>query len=663
VRRICTTKVRTTWRSRYLRLAGVLALGLALGAVTVDVASAAAPLSWSTPQSAGIGALSGVSCPSFGLCVTVGAENATVNTSPPGGGSWSAAASTGAAHALEAVSCPTTTLCVAVGDDGDVATSVNPGGDSWLAAANPASGADTDNLESVSCPTATFCIAVDADGGAIYTQNPGSGASWTHITIDSGADLVGVSCASSSLCAAVDSTGRLFLSTTPTSGAWPHQTIDSGGSLAAVSCASSGPCVAVGKDSDGDGAAWASGDPSASEPTWSSTEIDGSDTPNAISCTPEAFCLVGDSDGYLLENDSPAAASPSWSSAQPYGISVGGVSCTDAGLCAAVYGSGYALTSTLPAPTVATATGTANSQTVATLTATVNPNDAVLSSCHFNYGPTTAYGSSAPCASTPSPTGGAQTVTAQISGLTASTTYHFQIVAASDPGSSAGADATLTTPAPLKPSPALSGTAAVGDTLTCNVGTTVPAGLTVTYAWVRDTTTISGATGAQYVVAVADETHHLNCAVTISGDGGTQSASSGYDAVPSETIGMLTETSVSKASVAARSASTTVTCSPEALGHCTITMRLTLTETIRRDGVISHRTVALGSHSTEIAPGAKATVKVSLNKTGRQMLAADRRLKTTVTVSGTVVGVITGTLLKHSITFTTDPAHAKRHST
>ena len=638
----------------------MLALGVALGVVTAGAASAAAPLSWSGPQSAGIGSLSGVSCPSFGLCVTVGSESASVDTSPSSGGSWSGAV-TGAAHALSAVSCPTTTLCVAVGDDGDVATSATPASGGWSATAI---SADTDDLTSVSCPTAMFCIAVDADGGAIYSQNPAAGtsASWTHITIDSGADLVGVSCASSSLCAAVEDTGRLFISTTPTTGAWPHQTIDSGGSLTAISCASSGPCVAVGKDADGNGAAWASGNPSASEPTWSSTEIDGTDTPNGVACTPEAFCLVGDSAGYLLENDSPTAASPSWSSAQPNGSSVSGVSCTDAGLCAAVYGTGNALISTLPAPTVATGTGTADSQTLATVTATVNPNDAVLTDCHFNYGTTAAYGSSVPCASTPSPTGGVQTVTAQISGLVASTTYHFQIVAASDPGSSAGADTTLTTPAPLKPSPLLSGTAAVGDRLSCNVGTTVPAGLTVTYAWVRDTTTISGAAGAQYVVAVADETHHLNCEVTISGDGGSESASSGYDAVPSETIGMLTETSVSKASVAARSASTTVTCSPEALGRCTITMRLTITETIRRNGVISHRTVTLGSHTTEIAPGASAKVTVSLNKTGRQMLAADGRLKTTMSVSGTVVGVITGTLLKRSITFT-NPAHAKRRAT
>ncbi len=659
MRRICTTKATTTWRRRYLRLARVLALGAALGAATASAASAAAPLSWSASQSAGVSAPSGVSCPSFGLCVTVGSESASVDTSPSGGGSWSAPAPTGAAHALNAVSCPTTTLCVAVGDDGDVATTATPASGGWTATAV---SVDTDNLTSVSCPTTTFCLAVDADGGGISTLNPGVGAVWTHIAIDTGVDLTGVSCTSNSFCAAVDSTGRLFITTTPTTATWPHQTIDSGEPLTAISCASGGPCVAVGKDADGNGAAWASGDPSASAPTWSSTEIDGGDTPNAISCTPEAFCLVGDSAGNLLENDSPAAASPSWSSALPSSSSVSGVSCTDTGLCAAVYGSDNALTSTLPTPTVATETGAAASQTLATLTATVNPNDAVLTDCHFNYGPTIAYGSSVPCASTPSPTGGVQTVTAQISGLAASTTYHFQIVAASDPGSSAGADATLATPAPLKPSPLLTGTAAVGDTLTCNVGTTVPAGLTVTYAWVRDTVAISGATAARYVVAVADETHHLNCVVTISGDGGSESASSTYDAVPSETIGMLTETAVSKASVAARSASTKVTCSPEALSHCTITMRLTITETIRRDGVISHRTVTLGSHTTEIAPGASADVTVSLNKSGRQMLAADGHLKTTVTVSGTVVGVITGTLLKHSITFTTNSAHAKRRS-
>ena len=50
--------------------------------------------------------------------------------------------------------------------------------------------------------------------------------------------------------------------------------------------------------------------------------------------------------------------------------------------------------------------------------------------------------------------GGAQAVSAQISGLTAGTTYHFQIVAAERRSRrAAGADATFTTPAAAEGEP------------------------------------------------------------------------------------------------------------------------------------------------------------------------------------------------------------------
>jgi hypothetical protein len=292
------------------------------------------------------------------------------------------------------------------------------------------------------------------------------------------------------------------------------------------------------------------------------------------------------------------------------------------------------------------------------LNATVNPDDTVLTSCYFNYGTTTAYGSTAPCASLPSPTGGAQTVTAQISGLTASTAYYFQVVAGSAAGSATGAGASLTTLAPLRPGPSLSGTAALGDTLTCQIAVAVPAGLTVTYAWIRDATVIRGATSATYLVTSADETHHLYCMATISGDGGSVTGSSGYLAVPSETVGMLTETSVSTASVAAHSVSTTVDCSPEAVPQCTIKMLLTVTEVTNGHDKV----VTVGSKTAEIADGATAKVTVELNTEGRGLLAHKHQLRTALTVSGNVVGVISGKLLTNTITFTTKTSNAARRS-
>jgi hypothetical protein len=633
----------------------VLAFMLALLALAAGAASAAAPLSWTAPVSSAVTAPTSVSCPAFGLCVAVGSESASIDSTPGTGGSWSAVG-TGSTHALASVSCPSTALCVAVGGAGDVVVSGNPTGGSW-GALNPATGSDTENLASVSCPSTTFCLAVDKDGGAIYSTVAGL-ATWTSMTIDSGVALNGVSCPTSSFCAAVDANGNILTSSTPTSAASWHIVWRDYYTLVAISCAANGTCVAI----DNGGHAIASPNASAAEPSWTVTAIDGvsSPTPTSVSCTPEAFCLVGDSQGYALESDNPAASQPTWSSAQPdAGGDLSGVSCTDAGLCAAVDQAGHALTATLPAPIVATAAAGAIAQTTATLNATVNPDDTVLTSCYFNYGTTTAYGSTAPCASLPSPTGGAQTVTAQISGLTASTAYYFQVVAGSAAGSATGAGASLTTLAPLRPGPSLSGTAALGDTLTCQIAVAVPAGLTVTYAWIRDATVIRGATSATYLVTSADETHHLYCMATISGDGGSVTGSSGYLAVPSETIGMLTETSVSKALVAAHSVSTTVVCSPEAVPRCTIKMLLTATERAA-DG--RDKVVTVGSKTAEIADGATAKVTVGLNAEGRGLLAHKHQLRTALSVSGNVVGVISGKLLTNTVTFTTKTSNAARRS-
>ncbi len=52
-------------------------------------------------------------------------------------------------------------------------------------------------------------------------------------------------------------------------------------------------------------------------------------------------------------------------------------------------------------PTVVTKAASSIAQTTGTLNATVNPNGAEVSKCEFEYGTTTAYGSTASCASLP----------------------------------------------------------------------------------------------------------------------------------------------------------------------------------------------------------------------------------------------------------------------
>jgi DNA-binding beta-propeller fold protein YncE len=96
------------------------------------------------------------------------------------------------------------------------------------------------------------------------------------------------------------------------------------------------------------------------------------------------------------------------------------------------------------ASNVATAAGAAS----ATLNGSVNPEGVQLSDCHFEYGTSAAYGQSAPC--TPAAAGipadsSEHAVSADISGLTPGTIYHFRLSAANANGAVTGADETFAT--------------------------------------------------------------------------------------------------------------------------------------------------------------------------------------------------------------------------
>ena len=98
------------------------------------------------------------------------------------------------------------------------------------------------------------------------------------------------------------------------------------------------------------------------------------------------------------------------------------------------------------APSVETKAASAVGQTTATLNASVNPRGGPLSACKFEYGTSTAYGSSAPCSALPGSGSSPVAVSASIAaGLVASTEYHFRIVATNTAGTSKGADVTFKT--------------------------------------------------------------------------------------------------------------------------------------------------------------------------------------------------------------------------
>jgi trimeric autotransporter adhesin len=123
---------------------------------------------------------------------------------------------------------------------------------------------------------------------------------------------------------------------------------------------------------------------------------------------------------------------------------------------------------TLPnAPTVFTKAASLLTQTTATLSAMVNPNGGEVSDCHFEYGPSSSYGSSMPCSSLPGAGMAGAPVSAPVVSLSANTTYHFRIVATNAGGASLGADQPFTT-APVPP------TTTTETTLTTTTSSKIP---------------------------------------------------------------------------------------------------------------------------------------------------------------------------------------------
>jgi hypothetical protein len=98
------------------------------------------------------------------------------------------------------------------------------------------------------------------------------------------------------------------------------------------------------------------------------------------------------------------------------------------------------------APTAVTEAASAITAASATLNATVDPNGETVTACVFEYGPTTAYGQSAPCASSPGSGTSPVAVSAAITGLSAKHVYRFRILATDAVGTSDGKAGKLKTP-------------------------------------------------------------------------------------------------------------------------------------------------------------------------------------------------------------------------
>jgi hypothetical protein len=681
----------------------LFALALVLGISLAPSSAAGAPaLRWSLLGGFDVpgGTPTGVSCASETLCVAIDSKGNAFSTSDPTASdpTWSRT-EVDPGEALSGVSCAPSGPCVVVDARGRAFASADPGPVPWSMAAIPNGGKA---LTGVSCPGASLCIAVDAEGNVATSTDPVAGA-WTLASIHPGHHLNAVSCASSTLCVAVDAAGDALASANPTgaASAWSEQPVDFQ-ELLAVSCWAAGACLAV----DRNGTALASGDPLAkvvlegTEPaipaaTWSLTPIDGERLVGA-SCASTGVCVAIDDDGGARASDDPTAAIPTWDSSSADTQPLTAISCLAGGMCLALDTAGRALAARVPLPEAETEKALDVTSSSAMLEGVADPEDAVLSTCTFEYGISEAgYPQSASCTPPPSAIGGAQAVSAALAGLLPNTAYHYRLTISSPQGMDTGVVESFTTPtssqvALVHPSPSISGTPANGQRLACHAGLPAGSSAVLTYAWLRDQIPIQGAISSTYTVKGQDSGHHLQCEVTATDGGGSVTAKSAFVTIPvGGVLASVGETRVGRASFKNGRVSVPVSCSAQASGDCQLTLRLTAVETLSAGRVVaiaaharrttreraahgrpadgraaaaSQRTITLAVVRVRVAPGMHMALVATLAASARRLLASARRFTAELRVSGTVIGVIEAQLAQQVLTLAAPSHRASSHA-
>jgi hypothetical protein len=210
----------------------------------------------------------------------------------------------------------------------------------------------------VSCASESLCVAVDDQGDALTTSDPtASDPSWNKAEIDhAGAPFDSVSCAAEGFCAAVDGHGDVFVNRAPGSSSWSPASIDEGKALTGVSCPSASLCVAV----DASGDVLTSESPGSGG--WALAKIDASGL-KSVSCSSKSLCVVVDDVGNVLSSSEPAKGAGSWRAQRADFAELLAASCaslatvaagTPGVLCAAVDATGDALASEDPSASPAT---------------------------------------------------------------------------------------------------------------------------------------------------------------------------------------------------------------------------------------------------------------------------------------------------------------------
>jgi hypothetical protein len=487
-----------------------------------------------------------VSCASAGNCAAGGyykdssghTQAFVVNES---GSVWGSAAevlnsgtlNAGGTAQVTSVSCASAGNCTAGGYYTDSSSHtqafvVDESSGSWGTAeevpglANPLNVGGGAEVVSVSCGSAGNCVA-----GGYYTDSSGhtqafvvdeSSGSWgtaeevpgsATLNADGNAQVTSVSCASAGNCVAggsyLDSSShqQAFV-VDESSGVWGtaeevpgSATLNAGGTagVASVSCASAGNCVAGGSYVDSSSATQLFVVDETSGTWGTAEEMPGSATLNtnglaavaSTSCASVGYCAAG---GYYSVF---AAGTPQQAFVDDVQLQL--VPSTSTSLSAAAASDGLELTATVLGPAGSTASPAG--------TVTFKDGSASLGSATLK-----ASGN------------GKATATVTDHSLPAGANDFSATFSPSDAADFTGSSGTLDENLPVavtwvQPgSPTISGTAAVGDTLTVKPGTWGPSGVRLAYQWYANGSAISGATGATLGLGTSEYGKKITVTVT-----------------------------------------------------------------------------------------------------------------------------------------------------
>jgi len=187
--------------------------------------------------------------------------------------------------------------------------------------------------------------------------------------------------------------------------------------------------------------------------------------------------------------------------------------------------------------------------------------------------------------------------------------------------------------------PALTGTTAVGQALSCSQGSWSHEPTYVVYQWLRNGTVITGQTGSTYTLQAADQGHSITCSVTAGNGAGAASANSNTVAIPVPLVlfaGVKVKGSV---------ASVTLRCPGP--GACSGVMKIVARVITRHGRHKKTSNVTIGVASFSMPAGKRVTLRVHLTGQGRKLLGKAGKKGLKVQIAGSGVQAHTAVLRVH----------------